>query len=481
MYVVLCAMTLSSCEVDKYNLDPNRPTVVEPQAILPNLLFQSFKNRYPWQPALTMRHTTAISDRQAYQTYEWSNGSWDEYNLLRDVQKMMDAPAAKIEHQAIGHILRSYHFFFLTRMYGDIPYQHALAGGNNAAPIFLPEYDSQKDVFIGILKELEEANALLSEHKNPIEGDILYHGDMKKWQKMANSLSLKVLMSLSDHSNDPELDVKDRFKTIVSDPGRYPIFENENDEIRIAYRDYDLIRYPMYQDFNVQNKRFMGKTLVDLMKRLEDHRLFYYALPAQKSLENGLVPFDFDAYQGIDGSLSLTDVTQQASTGNFSRIDVTNYTNTPIGKPSLAYSYAEFMLILEEAKQLKWISNTDSFYETAVRSSFDYYGMSDAIPAYLTKNPLSTNTDQALQQIYEQRYILFFHQADFEAFFDYHRTGYPIIKTGNGQATKAVPFRMMYPLSEKNTNKENYNKALQQQGMSEDTIMAPLWINNTQK
>jgi hypothetical protein len=465
--------------VDQYNVDPNRPTVVEPQALLPNLLFQSFKNRYPWEPALTMRHDVAISDRQAFQTYEWSTGSWDEYNILRDVQKMMTAPAAKKEHIAIGHILRAYHFFFLTRMYGDIPYEHALAGEQEAEPIFHPKYNSQKEILIGILNELELANTLLTEDHNPVQGDILYQGDMMKWRKLANSYTLKILMSLSRQSNDSDLKVMEHFKRIVANPSRYPIFENTKDEVRLAYRDYELIRYPLYQDFNVQNKRFMAKPIVDLLKQLEDPRLFYYALPSQKSLENGLDKFDYNAYAGIDGSLSLTDVTQLASTGAFSRIHVDNYTTTPTGKPSLAFSYAELMLILEEAQQRKWITNTNDYYEKSVQAAFEYYDIPEAAKEYLAKNPLVNNTNMALQQLFEQRYILFFHQGDFEVFFEYHRTGYPVIKLGNGQATTTVPYRMMYPLSERNTNIENYNKALQQQGITDESIMNPLWIHKS--
>lgn len=477
VYLVLCSIIVSSCNVDQYNIDPNRPTVVEPQALLPNILFQSFKNRYPWEPGLVMRHDIAISDRQAYQTYEWSTGSWDEYNILRDVQKMIDAPTATEEHVAIGHILRAYHFFFLTRMYGDVPYTHALAGEHDTHAIFHPIYDSQKDILIGILNELDKANTLLTDHQKSIEGDIIYQGNMSKWRKLANSFSLKILMSLSNHTTDSEIKVVERFKNIMQNPSRFPIFENSQDEVQLSYRDYEFIRYPLYQDYNVQNKRFMGKPLIDLMKKLEDPRLFYFALPSQQSIEDGLDKYNFNAYNGIDGSLSLTDVTQLASTGLYSRIHVTNYTTLPTGKPSLAYSYAELMLILEEAQQRGWIANNKDYYEKAIQASFSYYNLPDAVQNYLNKNPLVDHKEQALQQLYEQRYILFFHQCDFEVLFDYHRTGYPIIKVGSGQATDAVPFRMMYPLSERNTNTDNYAQALQRQGIAKESIMNPLWIH----
>ncbi|TDQ79339.1 SusD/RagB family nutrient-binding outer membrane lipoprotein [Sphingobacterium yanglingense] len=475
---LIVGSTFLSCDVDKYNLDPNRPTIVEPQAILPNVIFQSFKNRYPWQPGLTMRHNTAISDRQAFQTYEWSTGSWDEFNILRDVQKVMTATSATEADKAIAHILRAYNFFFLTRMYGDIPYTQALAGEQAGAPVYTPAYDTQKEVLLGILSELETANSILAQTPSRVNGDILYQGDLKKWQKFANSFSLKVLLSCSNQQSDTDLAVADRFKKIVSNPAQYPVFASAEDEVKVAYSDYELIRYPMYQDFNVQNKRFLGKDLTNLMKTLQDPRLFFYGQPSQNALEQGLTAQDFNAYQGIDGSLSMPKATELASTGDYSRIHVTNYTTSPVGKPSLAFSYTEFMLLLQEAQLRGWFSGTASYYDHAITASFAHYGIQEQANSYLQLNALSTDTETALQQVYAQRYILFYHQGDFEPLFEYHRTGYPKLSFGEGQATSSMPYRMMYPLSEQNTNTDHYQQALARQGMKTDNIMHKLWIYN---
>lgn len=189
--VIIVCLLFSSCEIDKYNLDPNRPIEVEPESILPNVLFQSFKNRYPWQPALAMRQITAVSDAQDWQTYNFSYGSWDEYNILRDVQKMKET-AERNESQeayiAVSHILRAHNFYFLTCFYGDIPYSQALKGQDNTvADRFTPVYDSQKDVMIGILDELEQANQILKNEQLILKGDIIYNGDITKWRKAANS------------------------------------------------------------------------------------------------------------------------------------------------------------------------------------------------------------------------------------------------------------------------------------------------------
>ncbi|WP_164108509.1 MULTISPECIES: SusD/RagB family nutrient-binding outer membrane lipoprotein [Sphingobacterium] len=470
--------TFLSCDVEKYNLDPNRPTVVEPQAILPNVIFQSFKNRYPWQPGLTMRHNTAISDRQAFQTYEWSNGNWDEFNILRDVQKILTTPTATEADKAIAHILRAYNFLYLTRMYGDIPYSQALAGEQTGNPVFSPAYDTQKNVLLGILTELQTANSILSQTQSRVNGDILYQGDLKRWQKLANSLALKVLLASSNRESDTDLNIRERFKTIISNPGQYPVFSSTQDEVKMAYSDYEFIRYPMYNDYNVQNKRFMGKQLTELMKSLKDPRLFFYAQPAQNSLDKGLTAQDFEAYQGIDGSLSMPKATELASTGNYSRIHVQNYTISEVGKPSLAFSYTELMLLLEEARLRGWFSSTENYYANAIKASFEHYGIATESASYLQNNPLAQDVQKALQQVYAQRYILFYHQGDFEPLFEYHRTGYPQLTFGEGQATSSMPYRMMYPLSEQNTNTVNFEQALARQGMKTDNIMHKLWIYN---
>lgn len=478
LFSLAISSTFVSCDVDKYNIDPNRPTVVEPQAILPNVIFQSFKNRYPWQPGLTIRHNTAISDRQAFQTYEWSHGSWDEYNILRDVQKVLTASSATEGDIAIAHILRAYNFFFLTRMYGDIPYTEALAGEQEGSPVFTPTYNTQKEVLLGILDELALANDILAKTSSRVSGDILYQGDLQKWRKFANSLAVKVLLSASNRVSDADLAVESRFKKIMESPSEYPLFGSAQDEVKIAYRDYEFTRYPMYQDFNVQNKRFLGKDLTDLLKKLQDPRLFYYGQPSQNALEQGLDAKDYNAYQGIDGSLSMPKATELGSTGDYSRIHVNNYTNTPIGKPSLAYSYAELMLALEEARLRGWFSSTEDYYANAIHSSFEFYGIPEQADAYLQANSLSTDSKAALEQVYAQRYILFYHQGDFEPLFEYHRTGYPTLTFGEGQATSSMPYRMMYPLSEQNTNTANYEEALKRQGMKTDHIMHKLWLYN---
>lgn len=98
--------------------------------------------------------------------------------------------------------MKSYQFGFLTSAFGDIPYSNALqAEKGGGDEFFKPTYDSQKDVFIGVLNDLKEANTFLTNTDictEAISSDILYAGDGQKWRKLANSLRLRFYMRLSE-------------------------------------------------------------------------------------------------------------------------------------------------------------------------------------------------------------------------------------------------------------------------------------------
>ncbi len=484
-YISLCllaALLLGACSVDKYNDNPNNPTSVDPQAIMPAILFNAAKNAYPWQASLAVQHTTAVSDAQTWQTYQWSNGDWQEFNYLRSINSMMEEAKKRPgmeAYTAVGKILRAHLFFFLTRMYGDIPYKDALAGNNSDAPDdrFAPAYDDQRSIILGLLNELEEANQLLKNNPPDMAADIIYGGKADKWRKLANSYKLRILLMLSNKMDDAELKVKERFNAILTNPAEYPIFENASDEARLNYRNTDNVRYPLYNFLDVRNKRFMGKSLCDLMKSLHDERLFVYAQQTENSRKSGTPATDFNAYNGIDASQSLPDIGTQASTGDYSRINTAHYTESPTGDPSLFLSYAEVMLAIAEAGTRGWVSvDAGAYYNKAVTAAFEFYGLGSKAAAYLAQAPVKWDATNGLTQVYQQRNILFYFQDDFEPLFHYHRTGYPVIKCGPGQASAKVPYRQLYPVNETNVNKQHMTEAINRQGYTEDNIMNKIWL-----
>ena len=116
---------------------------------------------------------------------------------IRDIQtvisKWKDDPANQQNYQ-IARIIRAYTFQRLTDLHGDIPYSEA----GQPAEYPYPKYDTQKDIYMDLLKELDEAQAALGSGVASLgKQELFYNGDVAKLKKFANSLMLRVAMRLT--------------------------------------------------------------------------------------------------------------------------------------------------------------------------------------------------------------------------------------------------------------------------------------------
>ena len=132
--------------------------------------------------------------------------------------------SANTSYQGIGRVGKVWLFSMLTDSYGDIPYFHALEGDQqNVIPVF----DRQKDIYLDMFKQLEDANTLLSAGQSIVaSSDPLYKGDIVKWRKFANSLYLRLLLRISGKA-DVQQQCIAKIKQIAGDPSTYPNFSKQ--------------------------------------------------------------------------------------------------------------------------------------------------------------------------------------------------------------------------------------------------------------
>jgi len=97
---------------------------------------------------------------------------------------------------AMGLVIKSLYFQIFTDAFGEIPYSET---GN--ADIALPKFDTQKEIYQGIIAQLDEAMTLIGDATVTGEGiqnvganDLYFAGDLQKWKKLANSLKLRIAM-----------------------------------------------------------------------------------------------------------------------------------------------------------------------------------------------------------------------------------------------------------------------------------------------
>lgn len=460
---------------EEFQTDPNKSTVATPDLLLTTVEQRAFQST-DINVALASRqmvYTDAVSNEQYY---NWTRGSFANYDDLRQVLKMEQAATTqnKPEYLPIAKYYRAWYFLQLTQMFGDVPYTEALQGESN---ISTPKYDQQKDIYLSILNDLRSANELITASTPGVLGDIVYNGNMQQWKKAINSLSLRVLMSLSKRVNEPGLDVQKRFSDIVNNPAQFPIYTSNADNAQLKFYDLQDNRYPYFNNNDIQTAEYMEETFVNLLKSLNDVRLFSFADKAPKFAS--LPATDFNAYGGVRGSAPVNENNARTVAGEASKINPRFY-RSPVNEPSIALGYSEIQFILAEGVVRGWIAgDANTYFRNGIQASMLFYNIEQsAITSYLQQNSLQLTTSNSLQNIITQKYIASFFNSGWQPFFEQRRTGFPIFDVSGAGVlnNKMIPKRWMYPERELQLNQQNVSEAISRQYPEGDNINGVMWL-----
>ncbi len=503
---LLVLLSFTACQdFQEIETNPNQATTVPASLLLTGVENEMLSDsETPW--SMEHRWNQYWACNYGYygnNEYSWTNASLN-YQVLKDANKMVEeakrAGADELNpYSAMAKFFNAYFFVKMTQQVGDIPVTEALQGLENPSPV----YNSQKEVYVQVLKLLEEANSdlssLIASGTTTVSGDILLGGDLTKWQKAVNSFTLRVLISLSKKENDAELNVKGKFASIIGNPAKYPILGGMGDNVQIVYNGTTSL-YPT----NPGSKGFdkgrynMAATYVKGLTDLKDPRVFVTTNPANAKIKAGVAFDDFAAYVGASSGESLDDMTFKAGNGEYSFANQLRYYGSFVGpEPALLLGYSEQNFNIAEAINRGWINGSaESFYVQGIKSSMEFYNIADgstinvtdqddnalgavtaSVTDYLAQSSVKYSVDKniALTQILTQKYLSFFQNSGLEAFYNQRRTGVPAFLTGPGTGNGGViPKRWLYPSAETTTNAANLRKALEQYG-NEDSKNADLW------
>lgn len=483
IFSFLIITLLASCsDYQLLEQNPNLPTSVPSSIILRNVL--SGLNEGAWNTQ--MRNSQFYCSNYAYydtNEYNWQSASL-QYTSLKNVVKMEEEAVksgakALNPYAALGKFLRAYSYVNMTLRVGDLPVKDALQG----LSVDKPKYDSQKEVFIQSLKWLDDANndlaSLITTGDRTLDGDIYYGNDLKKWQKAVNTFRLRVLIHLSKKADDADLKVKQDFANVLSNPTKYPLMTDLSESLQYVWSVNN--KYPRNPDNlgNNATRENMAKTYMDLLKGYKDPRIFVVAEPAEAQLAKGLKATDFDAYVGASSGEDLADMSTKAGRGEYSFQSRKRYYSSYTGENTFVVGYPELCFNVAEAINRGWVSgNAQDWYERGVKASLSFYGIADAT-AYLAQASVkyAGNNADGLTQILNQKYIAFFQNSGYEAYFNWRRTGVPtfLVGPGTSNGTK-IPLRFQYPLSELSTNADNVKAAISSQFGGSDDINSAIWL-----
>lgn len=461
--VLIVIMLLTSCE--KFldvNVDPNNPTEVTPDLVLPTA------QKYTAERMQTDRGISHLGNMMMYNWSQSDGFSWytDEfkYNVtstfyqnnfniiyssaLKQYQILSQLEDVKYDYyKAIGMIMKAYHFQLLVDMYGDVPYSEALLRKDNATPV----YDGAALIYADLIVQLSSAIEVIKNAGavvTPGADDAMFGGNMTNWIKFANTVKLRILVRESGVAN-----VQTELTALLSEGSGFitdDVLVNPGYLIEAGKQNplWNTLGWDESGTQTLSSKATCATDyIIEYLTNTHDPRIDYlYEKPETGHLGvmQGLLDYDtpvVDAY--------MPEFVSNIGPG----ILVSGTAGAPIF--SLAESY---FLQAEAALTLSGLPGAQVSYEKGIQASFDYLGASGASDYYSQAAPLVSWADSPnkLEAIITQKWIAVNGITAEQSWFDYSRTGYPSnLPISDLASTTDRPVRLLYPAGEYSANGAN--------------------------
>ena len=525
--LLLVIAVLASCKKDFEEIDTNPQgfTTASDGSLL-NGLIQSMLPSGNEQFYINNEILYKQTEQAALTKSAWGNFTigteniWGNYYRglpsVRELEKRFDAypPSSSVTNmKAMLKIALAYQTFKLTDLFGDIPYSKAGYGFQDLN-LLHPAYDTQRDIYLSLLDDLKWASDnLKNDSISVIEPfatfasfDKLFNGDLKMWQKFANSLRLRYAMRMSGkepekssaiikeiiEKNSPLL-VGYNFTTAKLESAcLWPAANGfANNSVSWSFREHNGLRMGsnIWHQFS-SNDNPEGSGIFD-------PRAFIFFEGEQN---NKWIQFPQIPEAGTPSSQGIPYGSHRDSKDNYGMKNNVNYSPFNffiIGDenfmPVILMTGAEVHFIKAEA-YFRGIGvgmdkdMADIEYMNGINSSVEWWltvahnmklplsglGFDEKNPIPLEINAASVlnhfgswmaaTDEEKLANIYTQRWIDAFRQP-WEAYSEARRT-----KMTPREGDPIAHFRMPYPPSESQYNTENWNQAKARQGGEEPDV-----------
>lgn len=468
---------------------------------------------------------TTYQDESNYDqvTRSIPDGHWRV--MYRDVLRNLDEAAIVIEGTdnditnaqksnklAIIEVLSIYAWSNLVETYGDIPYSEALDIENT-----LPAYDDASTVYKNLLVRLDAAiSSMDSQTSFTSSQDLIYSGDIASWKKFANTLKLRMGMTLADV--DAGLS-----KTTVEAAVTGGVFTSNADDANYQYSSNDPNDNPVHNNLVLsgRNDYVAAETIIDIMNDLNDPRradyfdpninetvgvvqsvsnsgsvttiVFEDALTVTPVIgNNAYIPVpDNPEYPILLGtivafganSIDIDFVVDTPSVGDDvfyamyvgampgkqSRYTDFSHANRTMVIPTnpgilLSYIETEFLLAEGAARGYNVGGSAEDHYVAGITASFELWGTT-GLSEYLAQPEVdytsalaASTSDPKWKEVIGTQAWLGLYNRTFAVYLSVRRLDYPLLTEPYAKKS-GYPTRYTYPVTEQNLNVSNYNAA----------------------
>ena len=540
-----CALFFASCSdeyMENMNTDPSKAATIDPNAQLTTAQLQTYGDlsmmeiyrnyHYAFtQQLMGCWNTTNYGGRHTLDNNEmsriWTSFYTQSLKNIIDAQYRTAEDAEKVNINSVLRIYRVYLMSIITDTYGDAPFSEAGLGFLEGK--FNPKYDKQEDIYNAFFLELEDAVNKIDPTKDKVTGDLIYAGDVTKWQQLANSLRLRFAMRIS---NVNPTKAQTEFENALAANGGV-ITDASSDALikymtiafsfgQEAYSDYrgNSLSQLLFGNDPANNPSYLCSTFFNQLYNSGDPRTFkisrcYYdglmsaTSPdnrvdiTQEMIEKGIdfSPRDPGAYSwepwptGYDSHICAElAVNNPSVTVTMAREVEPKLANNFLksDNPGVVMTSAEVKFLMAEATVKKWnvgSVSAEDLYKQGVRAAMDFltdnYGCTATTDAEFDtfiqdKGAFGHTDNQKLEAINTQAWILHFTNPA-ECWANVRRSGYPKLKSpaeyGFGQYLTGgteIPVRLCYPVLESSYNKKSYHEAIERMGGT-DNWHSLLW------
>ena len=543
--LMACTLLFASCSdeyMENMNTDPSKAATIDPNAQLTTAQLQTYGDlgmieiyrnyHYAFtQQLMGCWNTTNYGGRHTVDNNEmsriWTSFYTQSLKNITDAEYRTAEDAEKVNINSVLRIYRVYLMSIITDTYGDAPFSEAGLGFLEGK--FNPKYDKQEDIYNSFFLELEDAVNKIDPTKDKVTGDLIYAGDVTKWQQLANSLRLRFAMRIS---NVNPTKAQTEFENALAANGGV-ITDASSDALikymtiafsfgQEAYSDYrgNSLSQLLFGNDPANNPSYLCSTFFNQLYNSGDPRTFkisrcYYdglmsaTSPdnrvdiTQEMIEKGIAfsPRDPGAYSwepwptGYDSDICAElAVNNPSVTATMAREVEPKLANNFLksDNPGVVMTSAEVKFLMAEATVKKWNVGSalaEDLYKQGVRAAMDFltdnYGCTATTDAEFDtfiqdKGAFGHTDNQKLEAINTQAWILHFTNPA-ECWANVRRSGYPKLKSpaeyGFGQYLTGgteIPVRLCYPVLESSYNKKSYNEAIERMGGT-DNWHSLLW------
>jgi len=481
LIMAIFSIGLLSCDTqfEEVNTNPNGIADVDPAHLFASGARASFRNgisgAYDYRVGAQLAHFyVGIQNDRQIDKYDQDLAGGVYESLFDSEYKgklkyynevmMLTGPGMEKEdalQYAVSDVMAVLSYSILTDAYGSIPY---FEGGFGNSGELSPAYDSQDVIYKDLLDRLATDIATLNTANGSVNlygQDPIFYDNPDPWIRFANSLRLRLAMRI--RFVDPNT-----ANGIITECLNNPLMESNlhNAVSMNVDGENSQLFSPWYSTFDFWNFRISDK-LVTQLSSTNDPRLPIYVKPKSNGEYEGLVNGLVDAIFGVEVNM------EHSFPGEYL---VSKSTDTYL----MTAAEIEF-LQAECALFGLGGSDANAHYRKGIELTMHRVGVAQAdIDTFLATETatLSGTQEEQFEQIGTQLWLSFAPNFT-EAYAEMRRTGYPVIPKRDGVTTTLgatngeLPSRILYPLSEKLSNKAHVTDATTEIGG--DDLSTRVW------